>query len=151
VGYADRGAAGFRRIGDLTRLANALYTMADGALNAATRLADAQSWLEESLRVADAAGARHDRAHAVFGLARVAWQTGEFDTAERLLGECVPVLRRIGDHRCAGRGLQMLGEIVLRRSDPDGAADLLRASLAAAEPAGDGVTAARARRLLAEL
>ncbi len=151
VGYAERAAAGFRRIGDLTRLANALYTMADGALNADARLADAQGWLEESLRVADAAGAQHDRAHAVFGLARVGWQEDELDTAARLLAECVPVLRRIGDHRCAGRGMQMLGEMALRRGDPDEADRMLRASLAAAEPAGDGVTAARARRLLGQI
>lgn len=151
ISLAQRSVATFRRIGDLTRLANALYTMADGALNAGTRLAEAQVWLEESLRMADAAGAEHDRVHAILGLARVRWQHGDFSAAERLLADCVPALRRIGDQRCAGRGLQMIGEIAVRRGDADAAAELLRASLAAAEPAGDSDTAERARELLAGL
>lgn len=148
LSWAQQAATLWRRVGDLRRQANVLYTMADGALNARTRLDDARAWLEESLALSQAADSEHDRMHALLGLARLRWlRDGPF-AAEGLLTETLPALRRLGDQRCTGQVLLMLGELAGRRGDATGGAALLRQSIAAAEPAADRQTLSRARRLL---
>jgi predicted ATPase/DNA-binding CsgD family transcriptional regulator len=149
--HANQAAALFRRAGDDNRVANTLYTMADGALNAGARLDDARVWLEESLEISRATGSEHDRVHALLGLARVGQQRGSGSQVEALLEECLPGLRRLGDQRCTGRALLMLGELAIRRGDRARAIELLHGSVEAAEPAGDDVTLRRAGRALRDL
>jgi hypothetical protein len=48
----------------------------------------------------------------------------------------LPTLRRLGDQRCTGRALYLLGEHASRRGDPGRAEDLLRAGIAAVALAG---------------
>jgi predicted ATPase/DNA-binding CsgD family transcriptional regulator len=146
--HAQRAVELFREAGDLTRVANTLYTMADGALNAGARLADAERWLSESLALGEAAGSEHDRVHALFGLARLAVARASFHEAEVLVRDCLPALRRLGDQRCGARALYLLGELAARGGDEDTAARLWRESVAAAEPAADADTLARAREAL---
>lgn len=151
IAYAQQAAVLFQHVDDRSRYANTLYTMADGALNAGVRLDDAHTWLEHSLQVSQAAGTEHDRVHALLGLARLAWQRDSLAEAQHLLDECLPTLRRLGDQRCTGRSLQMLGELAARSGHTTLAGELLRQSLQAAEPAADEQTLAQARRALARL
>lgn len=151
IGYAQQSAQLFEHVGDHSRHANALYTMADGALNARTRLDDAESWLRRSLMLSETAGSEHDRVHALLGLARVAWEREDESHAHPTLIECLPTLRRLGDQRCTGRVLYMLGELARRNDDPAHANELLCQCLQAAEPSGDTETLNNANHALARL
>jgi len=50
--------------------------------------------------------------------------------------ECLPALRRLGDRRCTGRALYMLGVQAHEKRQLDRAEELLRASIDAVEVAG---------------
>ncbi len=66
-----------------------------------------------------------------------------------LLEECVPIMRRLGDQRCTGRGLHLLGERAREQQQFARAEELLRGSVEAAEPAGEGTVVVDALEALA--
>ncbi len=110
---------------------------------------EVQRWLAESLALSEAAGSEHDRAHALLGFGRLAWLRGDRDRAVQLLEDCVPTMRRLGDQRCTGRGLLLLGERARQQQQFARADELLRGSVEAAEPAGEGTVIVDALEALA--
>ena len=68
-----------------------------------------------------------------------------------LIDECLPVLQRLGDQRCTGRALFMLGDRARQHGDRAAATELLRLRIQAAEPAADRDTLHSARNMLADL
>jgi hypothetical protein len=138
-----------RRIGDQLRVANTLFIMAARSLNVGVADDEVQRWLAESLALSEAAGSQHDRAHALLGFGQLAWLRGDRGRAVRLLEECVPILRRLGDQRCTGRGLHLLGERAREQQQFARANELLRGSVLAASPAGEGTVVVDALEALA--
>jgi hypothetical protein len=63
--------------------------------------------------------------------------------------ECLPTLRRVGDQRCAGRALHMLGERAREQRQLARAEELLRASVAAIAMAGQSIVLVSALESLA--
>jgi hypothetical protein len=76
---------------------------------------------------------------------------GDRDRAVQLLEECVPIMRRLGDQRCTGRGLHLLGERAREHQQLVRAEELLRGSVEAAEPAGEGTVVVDALEALASV
>jgi hypothetical protein len=74
---------------------------------------------------------------------------GDRDRAVQLLEECVPAMRRLGDQRCTGGGLQLLGERAREQQRFARADELLRGSVEAAEPAGERTVVVDALEALA--
>jgi predicted ATPase/DNA-binding CsgD family transcriptional regulator len=147
--WARESLALFRRFGDYLRVANTLFVMASRAIDVGVADDEVQWWLAESLALSEAAGSEHDRAHALLGFGRLAWLRGDRDRAVQLLEKCVPIMRRLGDQRCAGRGLHLLGERAREQQQFARAVELLRASVEAAEPAGEGTVVVDALEALA--
>jgi hypothetical protein len=110
---------------------------------------EVQRWLAESLALSEAAGSQHDRAHALISFGRLAWLRGDRGRAVQLLEECVPIMRRLGDQRCTGRGLHLLGERAREQQQFTRADELLRGSVEAAEAAGEGTVVVDALEALA--
>ncbi len=128
----------FRQVGDHMHVANTLFVLAIRSIDAGVATDEVQRWLAESLALSEAAGSQHDRAHALLGFGRLAWLRGDRDRAVQLLEECVPIMRRLGDQRCAGRALHLLGVRAREQRQFTRADELLRGSVEAAEPAGEG-------------
>ena len=147
--WARESLALFRQVGDPMRVANTLYVMAARSIDAGVANDEVQRWLAESLALSEAAGSEHDRAHALIGFGRLAWLRGDQDRAVQLLEECVPIMRRLGDQRCSGRALHLLGERARDQQQFARANELLRASVEAAEPAGEGTVVVDALEALA--
>jgi predicted ATPase/DNA-binding CsgD family transcriptional regulator len=147
--WARESLALSRRIGDQLRVANTLFVMAARSLNVGVADDEVQRWLAESLALSEAAGSQHDRGHALLGFGQLAWLRGDRDRAVRLLEECVPILRRLGDQRCTGRGLHLLGERAREQQQFTRADELLRGSVLAASPAGEGTVVVDALEALA--
>src|SRR5262249_15635864 len=110
---------------------------------------EVHGWLTESRALAEAAGSDGDLLHATIGFAQLAWLRGEHDGAAELMAECLPTLRRLGDRRCAGRALYMLGEQAHEKRKLARAEELLRASVEAVAVAGPSVVRVRALEALA--
>jgi hypothetical protein len=123
--------------------------MAARSLDVGVADVEVQGWLAESLALSEAAGSDHERAHALLGFGRLAWLRGDRDRAVQLLEECVPIMRRLGDQRCTGRGLHLLGERAREDQQLVRAEELLRGSVEAAEPAGEGTVVVDALEALA--
>jgi predicted ATPase len=149
LGWARESLALSRRVGDRTRVANTLFVMAARSIDVGVADDEVQGWLTESLALSEAAGSDHDRAHALLGFGRLAWLRGDRDHAVQLLEECVPIMRRLGDQRCTGRGLHLLGERAREHQQLVRAEELLRDSVEAAEPAGEGTVVVDALEALA--
>ena len=149
LGWARESLALFRRVGDHLRVANTLFVMATQSIDAGVADDEVQGWLAESLALSEAAGSEHDRAHALLGFGRLAWLRGDWDHAVELLEECVPMMRRLGDQRCTGRGLHLLGERARQQQQFARAEVLLRGSVEAAEAAGEGTVVVDALEALA--
>ncbi len=147
--WARKSLALFRQVGDHLRVANTLFVMAAMSIDAGITSDEVQRWLAESLALSEAAGSEHDRAHALMGFGRLAWLRGDRDHAVQLLEECVPMMRRLGDQRCTGRGLHLLGERARQQQQFTRAEELLRGSVEAAEPAGEGTVVVEALEALA--
>jgi tetratricopeptide (TPR) repeat protein len=147
--WARESLALFRRVGDHLRVANTLFVMAAMSIYAGVTSDEVQRWLAESLALSEAAGSEHDRAHALMGFGRLAWLRGDRDHAVQLLEECVPMMRRLGDQHCTGRGLHLLGERGRQQQQFARAEELLRGSVEAAEPAGEGTVVVEALEALA--
>jgi hypothetical protein len=149
LGWARESLALFREVGDPMRVANTLFVMAARSIDAGVADDEVQRWLAESLALSEAAGSDHERAHALLGFGRLAWLRGDRDRSVQLLEECVPILRRLGDQRCTGRGLLLLGERAREQQELARAEELLRASVEAAEPAGEATVVVDALEALA--
>jgi predicted ATPase/DNA-binding CsgD family transcriptional regulator len=147
--WARESLALFRRVGDHLRVANTLFVMATRSIDVGVASDEVQRWLAESLALSQAAGSEHDRAHALLGFGRLAWLRGDRDHAVELLGECVPMMRRLGDQRCTGRGLHLLGERAREQRQFARAEELLRGSVEAAESAGEATVVVDALEALA--
>jgi hypothetical protein len=149
--WARESLALFRRVGDHLRVANTLFVMATRSIDAGVASDEVQRWLAESLALSEAAGSEHDRAHALMGFGRLAWLRGERDHAVELLEECVPMMRRLGDQRCTGRGLHLLGERARQQQQFARAEALRRGSAEAAGSAGEGTVVVDALEALAAI
>ena len=126
----------FRRVGDQMYAANTLFIMAQRSIYAGIADDEVQSWLTESQALAEAAGSEEDITHATVGLAQLAWQRGDHGHAADLMQQCLPTLRRLGDRRCTGRALYVLGERAHQQRQLTRAEALLRASVEAVAIAG---------------
>ncbi len=107
------------------------------------------AWLTESQALAEAAGSEEDQVHATVGFAQLAWQRGDHDRAAQLMEECLPTLRRLGDQRCTGRALYMLGERAYEQRQLARAEELLAASVEAIARAGQSFVLVSALEALA--
>jgi predicted ATPase/DNA-binding CsgD family transcriptional regulator len=147
--WARESLALSRRVGDRLRVANTLFVMATRSIDVGVASDEVQRWLAESLAMSVAAGSEHDRAHALLGFGRLAWLRGDRDHAVELLGECVPMMRRLGDQRCTGRALHLLGERAREQQQFTRAEALLRGGVEAAESAGEATVVVDALEALA--
>jgi tetratricopeptide (TPR) repeat protein len=147
--WARESLALSRRVGDRLRVANTLFVMATRSIDDGVASDEVQRWLAESLALSEAAGSQHDRAHALLGFGRLAWLRGDRDHAVELLQECVPMMRRLGDQRCTGRGLHLLGERAREQQQFPRAEALLRGGVEAAESAGEATVVVDALEALA--
>src|SRR6266487_5025006 len=100
--WARASVALFRRVGDHLFAANTLFIMAQRSMYAGVGDDEVHAWLTESQALAQAAGSEADQAHATVGFGQLAWLRGDHERAARLMAECLPVLRRLGDQRCVG-------------------------------------------------
>ena len=147
--WARKSVALFREVGDHIYAANALFIMAQRSIYAGIGDDAVHEWLTESRALAEAAGSVGDQTHATVGFAQLAWLRGEHDRAAQLMEESLPTLRRLGDQRCTGRALCMLGERAIEQGQPARAEDLLRASVEATALAGQSFVLVSALEALA--
>jgi predicted ATPase/DNA-binding CsgD family transcriptional regulator len=147
--WARESVALFRRVGDHIYAANALFIMAQRSIYAGIGDDAVHEWLTESRTLAEAAGSVGDQMHATVGFAQLAWLRGDHDHAAKLMDECLPTLRRLGDQRCTGRALCMLGERAIEQGQLDRAEELLRGSVEATALAGQSVVLVSALEALA--
>jgi hypothetical protein len=139
----------FRSVGDQISAANTLFIMAQRAIYAGVGDDEVHKWLTESQTLAEAAGSDQDQAHAKVGFAQLAWLRCDYDGAARLMQECLPTLRRLGDQRCTGRALYLLGERACQQRQLAHAEQLLRASVEAVVLAGQSFVLVKALESLA--
>jgi predicted ATPase/DNA-binding CsgD family transcriptional regulator len=126
----------FRSVGDQMYAANTLFIMAQRALYAGIADDQVHGWLTDSRALAEAAGSEGDMLHATVGFGQLTWVRGDHDRAAAIMEECLPALRRLGDRRCTGRALYMLGVQAHQKRQLDRAEELLRASIDAVAVAG---------------
>jgi predicted ATPase len=139
----------FRSVGDQMYAANTLFIMAQRSILAGVADDEVHGWLTESQRLAEAAGSEVDTVHAFVGFAQLAWQRGDRDGAAGLMQQWLPTLRRLGDRRCTGRALYILGEHARERGELTRAEALLRAGIEAVAIAGQSFVLVRALGALA--
>jgi predicted ATPase/DNA-binding CsgD family transcriptional regulator len=147
--WGRQSVALFRRVGDQMYAANALFIMAQRAMYAGVADDEVHEWLTASQALALAAGSEEDETHATVAFAQLAWLRGDHDDAALLMSECLPTLRRLGDQRCTGRALYMLGERAYEQRDLAGAEKMLAGSVAAVALAGQSFVLVRALEALA--
>lgn len=134
--WGHQSAALFRQVGDQMYAANTLFILAQRSIYAGIADDEVHQWLTESQALAEAAGSDEDLAHAKVGFAQLAWLRGEHGGAAELMERCLPTLRRLGDQRCTGRALYVLGERAYEQRHLARAEELLRASAEAIALAG---------------
>jgi predicted ATPase/DNA-binding CsgD family transcriptional regulator len=147
--WARESVALFRRVGDHLYAANTLFIIAQRSMNAGIADDEVHEWLTESQALAEATPSAKDQAHAMVGLGRLAWLRGHHARAAQLMEECLPTLRRVGDQRCAGRALYLLGERAREQRQLSRAEELLGASVEAVAVAGESIVLASALEALA--
>jgi predicted ATPase/DNA-binding CsgD family transcriptional regulator len=147
--WGRESVALFRRVGDQMHAANALFIMAQRAMYAGVADDEVHEWLTESQALAVAAGSEEDQVHATVAFAQLAWLRGHHDDAALLMADCLPTLRRLGDQRCTGRALYLLGERAYEQRDLARAEQLLAGSVAAVALAGQSFVLVRALEALA--
>jgi hypothetical protein len=138
-------------VGDPKYAANTLFIMAQRAIYAGVGDDEVHGWLTESQALAETAGSDEDRAHATVGFAQLAWLRGDHAHAAALMEQILPTLRRLGDQRCTGRALYLLGRHAHEHGELDRAEILLRASVEAVVLAGQSFVLTSALELLAGL
>jgi predicted ATPase/DNA-binding CsgD family transcriptional regulator len=146
--WAQAGLDLFRRLGDRINAANVLYIMAQESLKAGDT-DNVHEWLTECQALAEASGSEDHLAHATVGLSQLAWQRGAHDRAAQLMEECLPTLRRLGDRRCTGRALHVLGERAREEGQLSRAEELLLRSAETIVLAGQSVVLVLALESLA--
>jgi len=149
MGWARESVALFRRVGDQMYAANTLFVIAQRSIYAGIADAEVQQWLTESQALAEASGSEDDRVHATVGFAQLAWQRGERDRAAELMRRCLPRLRRLGDQRCIGRALHILGERARDQGRLAKAEELLSQSVEAVALARQAIVLVNALEALA--
>ena len=149
LGWGRKAVALFRRAGDHMYAANTLFIMAQRSMYAGIADDEVHEWLTESQALAEAAGSEDDQTHATVGFGQLAWLRGDHDGAAQLMEQCLPTLRRLGDQRCTGRALHMLGERAREQQQLARAEELLRASVAAIAMAGQSIVLVSALESLA--
>jgi len=147
--WGREGVTLFRRVGDHMYAANTLFIMAQRSIYAGGGDDEVHEWLAESQALAEAAGSEDDQVHARVGFGQLAWLRGDHDRAARLMEECLPTLRRLGDQRCAGRALHILGERAREQRQLARAEELLHGSVAAIAMAGQSIVLVGALEALA--
>ncbi|TDD72718.1 hypothetical protein E1262_02375 [Jiangella aurantiaca] len=149
IDWGRRSVALFRSVGDQMYAANALFIMAQRAMYAGVADDEVEAWLSESRALAEAAGSEGDETHATVGFGQLEWLRGNHDRATDLMAGCLPTLRRLGDQRCTGRALYVLGERAYERGDLGSAEQHLAASIGAITLAGQSFVLVRALESLA--
>jgi len=139
----------FRGVGDDMYAANALFVMAQRATYAGIGDDEVHRWLTESQALAEASGSEDDQVHATVGFGALAWLRGDHDAAARLMEQALPDLRRLGDQRCTGRALYVLGRRAHEQHRFDRAEHLLTASVEAIALAGQSLVLVNAIEALA--
>lgn len=147
--WGRRSVELFRQVGDQMYAANTLFVMAQRSMSAGVADDEVSGWLAESRDLADAAGSEQDQVHAKVGFAQLAWLRGDRDDAARLMEDCLPTLRRLGDQRCTGRALELLGERAYERGQLARAEELLRTSVEVIVLAGQSFVLVNALEALA--
>jgi hypothetical protein len=100
-------------------------------------------------RPAEAARSDQEAVHAKVGFGQLAWLRHDHDAAQRLMEEVLPTLRRLGDQRCTGRALYVLGERARQQQELPRAEELLRASIEAIGVAGQSMVLVKSLESLA--
>ncbi len=126
----------FRGVGDHMYAANTLFIMAQRSIYAGIADDEVHECLTESQALAEAADSEEDKVHATVGFGQLAWLRGDHDGAAQLMEQCLPTLRRLGDQRCTGRALYVLGERAREQRRLARAEELLAASVEAVVLAG---------------
>jgi predicted ATPase/DNA-binding CsgD family transcriptional regulator len=139
----------FTRVGDHLYAANSLFIMAERAMMAGQTDGEVHGWLAESHALALAAGSEGDTLHPRIGFSWLAWLRGDREQGAALMAECLPALRRVGDRRCLGQALYMLGERAREEQQLGRAQELLTGSVEAVAVAGQSVTLIEALEALA--
>jgi predicted ATPase/DNA-binding CsgD family transcriptional regulator len=149
IGWGREAVALFRRVGDHLYAANSLFIMAQRAMMAGRADDEVHGWLTESHALAVAVGSEGEILHPLVGLSWLAWLRGDHERGAALMAECLPDLRRVGDRRCLGRALYMIGERAREQQQLDRAEELLIGSVEAIVVAGQSVTLIQALESLA--
>jgi hypothetical protein len=110
---------------------------------------EVQQWLTDSQALAEASSSAADQVHATVGFAQLAWVRGDHDAAVRLMEQALPTLRRLGDQRCTGRALHMLGQRAYELHQLDRAERFLAGSIDAIVNAGQSFVLVNALEALA--
>jgi len=139
----------FRSVGDQMYAANTLFIIAQRSIYAGIADDEVLGWLTESRALAEAAGSEGDRLHATVGFGQLAWVRGDHDRAAKLMEESLPTLRRLGDRRCVGKALYVLGRRAHQKRQLARAEELLRASIEAVALAGQSFVLVQALEALA--
>jgi predicted ATPase/DNA-binding CsgD family transcriptional regulator len=147
--WGRRSVALFRQAGDRLYAANTLFIMAQRSIQDGVADDEVHQWLTESQALAEEAGSEGDRLHATVGFAQLAWQRGDHEHAAELLQGCLPALRRVGDQRCTGRALYLLGERAREQGQLARAEELLGHGVEAIAVAGQWVILVSALEALA--
>jgi predicted ATPase/DNA-binding CsgD family transcriptional regulator len=98
-------------------------------------LLEGRGWLERALARGSGAPAPV-RAHALFGLGRIAHQQGDYVQATELLSECLALFRQAGDRRSSMIPLLRLGSAATAQGHYDRAEPLIEEVLAMAQGSG---------------
>jgi predicted ATPase/DNA-binding CsgD family transcriptional regulator len=149
--WGEESLALLRRTGDRSSAANLLFVMAQRYLYGGIADETVERWLAESESLADAAGSDDDQAHAVVGYAQLAWLRGDHERAAELMRQCLPTLRRLGDERCTGRALNILGARAHKLGHLAEAEERLRGCIKAIARAGQSRVLVDALDVLAEV
>jgi predicted ATPase/DNA-binding CsgD family transcriptional regulator len=147
--WGREAVALFRQAGDHLYAANTLFIMAQRSMYAGIGDDEVHQWLTESQALAEAAGSEEDQVHAKVGFGQLAWLRGDHARAARLMEQCLPALRRLGDQRCTGRALHLLGEWAREQRQLARAEELLRGSVEAIAMAGQSIVLVSAIEALA--
>jgi predicted ATPase/DNA-binding CsgD family transcriptional regulator len=147
--WAREAVALFRRVGDHLYAANTLFIMAQRSMYAGVADDEVHEWLTQSQALAEAAGSEADQVHAAVGFGQLAWLRGDHDRGAQLMETSLVTLRRLGDQRCTGRALHMLGERAREQQRLAQAEELLRRSVEAVAIAGQSVVLISALESLA--
>jgi predicted ATPase/DNA-binding CsgD family transcriptional regulator len=147
--WGRESVALFRSVGDHMYAANTLFIMAQRSIYDSVGDDVVHEWLTESQTLAEAAGSVAEQTHATVGFAQLAWLRGDHDHAAQLMGGCLSMLRRLGDQRCTGRALHILGERAMEQHELARAEALLRGSVEATALAGQSFVLVSALEALA--